>query len=33
MLHRRGKRVDPVWEERAPGVPYNLERSLHLLGG
>jgi aminoglycoside phosphotransferase (APT) family kinase protein len=33
MLHRRGKRVDPVWEERAPGVPCNLEHCLRLLGG
>ena len=31
MLHRRGKRVDPLYEEMAPSVPRLLERALDVL--
>jgi len=30
MLHRRGKRVDPVWEILASSVPRMVERALEL---
>jgi len=33
MLHRRGKRPDPQWEETALSMEPNLEYSLKLLGG
>ncbi len=33
MLHRRGKRDDPHWEELAPSVPRLLERALEVLDG
>jgi aminoglycoside phosphotransferase (APT) family kinase protein len=33
MLHRRGKREDPHWEELAPSVPRLLERALEVLDG
>ncbi len=31
MLHRRGKRHDPHWEEMAPRAPWMFERGLELL--
>jgi len=33
MLHRRGKRVDPLYEDLAPSVPRLLERALEVLDG
>lgn len=33
MLHRRGKRHDPLWEELAPSVPRLLERASDVLDG
>jgi aminoglycoside phosphotransferase (APT) family kinase protein len=33
MLHRRGKRDDPHWEELAPSIPRLLERALEVLDG
>ncbi len=33
MLHRRGKRDDPHWEELAPSVPRLLKRALEVLDG
>jgi aminoglycoside phosphotransferase (APT) family kinase protein len=33
MLHRRGKRDDPMWEEMALSVPQMAERGLELLAG
>ena len=32
MLHRRGKRHDPMWEEMVLSVPQMAERGLELLG-
>lgn len=32
MLHRRGKRHDPMWEEMIRSVPQMAERGLELLG-
>ena len=32
MLHRRGKRPDPLWEETALSAPRMFERGLELLG-
>jgi aminoglycoside phosphotransferase (APT) family kinase protein len=32
MLHRRGKRDDPQWEETAMSAPRMFERGLELLG-
>jgi aminoglycoside phosphotransferase (APT) family kinase protein len=32
MLHRRGKRHDPLWEDRAPSAPTMFSRALELLG-
>jgi aminoglycoside phosphotransferase (APT) family kinase protein len=32
MLHRRGKRPDPIWEEIALSGPRLFERGLELLG-
>lgn len=32
-LHRRGRRVDPHWEDLAPSAPRLLATSLELLGG
>jgi aminoglycoside phosphotransferase (APT) family kinase protein len=32
MLHRRGKRHDPMWEDMALSVPQMAERGLELLG-
>jgi hypothetical protein len=32
MLHRRGKRDDPHWEEVALSAPRMFERALELLG-
>ena len=32
MLHRRGKRHDPLWEETALSAPRMFERGLELLG-
>ncbi|MDB5107408.1 MAG: hypothetical protein JWM69_349 [Candidatus Binatus sp.] len=32
MLHRRGKREDPTWEETALSAPRMFERGLELLG-
>jgi aminoglycoside phosphotransferase (APT) family kinase protein len=32
MLHRRGKRPDPTWEEIALSAPRLFERGLELLG-
>jgi hypothetical protein len=32
MLHRRGKRDDPHWEEIALSAPRMFERGLELLG-
>jgi aminoglycoside phosphotransferase (APT) family kinase protein len=31
MLHRRGKRVDPYWEELGPSAPRMISRALELL--
>ena len=31
MLHRRGKRHDPMWEEVGASVPQMMERGLELL--
>jgi aminoglycoside phosphotransferase (APT) family kinase protein len=31
MLHRRGKRIDPTWEQRRIGAPHNLARAQELL--
>lgn len=31
MLHRRGKRVDPYWEELGPSAPRMISRALGLL--
>jgi aminoglycoside phosphotransferase (APT) family kinase protein len=31
MLHRRGKRPDPDWEQRAPSAPLMFSRALELL--
>jgi len=33
MLHRRGKRDDPHWEDIAVSAPRMFERGLELLGG
>lgn len=33
MLHRRGKRDDPHWEEMVPSMKSNMEFALQLLGG
>ena len=33
MLHRRGKRHDPHWEDIAPSAQSNMEYSLKMLGG
>jgi len=33
MLHRRGKRHDPHWEEIAPSMQSNMEYALRMLGG
>jgi aminoglycoside phosphotransferase (APT) family kinase protein len=32
MLHRRGKRHDPMWEEVGKSAPRLFERGLELLG-
>jgi len=32
MLHRRGKRPDPTWEDIALTGPRFFERGLELLG-
>lgn len=32
MLHRRGKRVDPLYEDMVPSIPRLLERGLEVLG-
>lgn len=32
MLHRRGKRHDPMWEDMVRSVPQMVERGLELLG-
>ena len=32
MLHRRGKRLDPLWEETAKSAPRMFEHGLELLG-
>jgi len=32
MLHRRGKRPDPLWEETARSAPRMFERGIELLG-
>jgi len=32
MLHRRGKREDPIWEAVAPSAKRMFERALELLG-
>lgn len=32
MLHRRGKREDPIWESVAPSARRMFERALELLG-
>lgn len=31
MLHRRGKRPDPLWEELEPSIPRLMERGLEVL--
>lgn len=31
MLHRRGKRIDPLYEEMVPSIPRLLERGLEVL--
>jgi aminoglycoside phosphotransferase (APT) family kinase protein len=33
MLHRRGKRHDPHWEEMTPGMKTNMEYALMMLEG
>jgi hypothetical protein len=33
MLHRRGKRDDPHWEEIKPSMQTNMEYALRMLGG
>ncbi len=33
MLHRRGKRVDPLWEDNAISMDPNMEYALRMLGG
>jgi aminoglycoside phosphotransferase (APT) family kinase protein len=33
MLHRRGKRHDPHWEDIGPSAQSNMEEALRLLGG
>lgn len=33
MLHRRGKRHDPHWEEIKPSMQANMEYALRMLGG
>ncbi len=33
MLHRRGKRHDPLWEETALSMESNMEYALMMLGG
>lgn len=33
MLHRRGKRPDPSWEETAKSMPLNMEYALEMLNG
>jgi len=33
MLHRRGKRHDPQWEETALSMTPNMEYALKMLGG
>ncbi|MEO9256139.1 MAG: phosphotransferase family protein [Tepidiformaceae bacterium] len=33
MLHRRGKRDDPHWEEMAPSMASNMAFAMELLGG
>jgi len=33
MLHRRGKRDDPHWEDIAPSMQSNMEHALRLLDG
>jgi hypothetical protein len=32
MLHRRGKRIDPRWEDTVLSAPRMFERGLELLG-
>jgi aminoglycoside phosphotransferase (APT) family kinase protein len=32
MLHRRAKRIDPLYEDLAPSIPRLLERGLEVLG-
>jgi hypothetical protein len=32
MLHRRGRREDPIWETVAPSAARMFERALELLG-
>jgi hypothetical protein len=32
MLHRRGKRHDPLWEDTALSAPRMFEHGLELLG-
>ena len=32
MLHRRAKRIDPLYEDLAPSIPRLLERGLDVLG-
>jgi hypothetical protein len=32
MLHRRGKRPDPTWEDIAASAPLMFERGLELIG-
>lgn len=32
MLHRRGKRHDPMWEQMAASTPQMAERALEILG-
>lgn len=33
MLHRRGKKHDPMWADLVRSVPVMVERSLEILGG
>ena len=33
MLHRRGKRDDPHWEDLRPSMTSNMEFALKMLGG
>jgi len=32
MLHRRGKRIDPQWEDTGLSAPRMFERGLELIG-